>query len=166
MKLEVLKYAQAILPNLFEGIGTDPKKYVIRTESYMFNDKLCHDEEAVKKYIMKLNKISDCDSVINEFRQLDKLLNAAKIKGINLMDYGVSFENKKKLYQKDKYVDCCGCGHGILMLDHWKNEIRINYDHYILKNQELLNFAIAKRSELAWKIGYVRGFYNDNCVAF
>lgn len=105
VRLKVLEYLKAILPKLFESKNTGSEGYVYFDESYMFDQNLCHDQVVVRKYISDLNEISDYDIVINEFKQINKLLKATMHKGIDLMNSSISEAEKMKKAQSFKNIN-------------------------------------------------------------
>lgn len=165
MKLKVLKYAQAVLPKLFESIEFDKDGYVVLDKSNIFDLKLCHDEAVIKDYIDNIKEISECDAIISEFKQISKLIEAVKLKGINLMNSGIiEAENKKKNQNTINKLLFRLHDYNILFLQDIKKGIHIFFTGNARKNDSLLKLAIAKRSELAWKKGYVKGFYYNYCA--
>lgn len=148
MVLKALEYLQNILPNLFEKLMTNDRGYSIAERSCKYDSNLLHDEGVVRDYINNLKEISDCNAIIDEFNQISELLDAARLKGMNLL-YSAMLEEKKKDYNKsdDSFLHSTNISLLRLMI----RDICSNYTDYSWRNNEFLQLAISKKSDLIWK---------------
>lgn len=167
MNLKVLKYAHAALPKLFDSVVFGPNGRVYLDTFELFYSNLRHNEETVSNYIYNLNKISDCDTLISEFRQISELLDVARLKGMNLIASVINEEEEKRENQINKFKYDYIHEQNISKLKKKRYEINEYCANLFKENTKLWVLAINKRTKLIRKEHeQVKKLENTSCVIF
>lgn len=164
MKLKVFEYAQAVLPTLFVENKSVLKDNYYYNPYCRFDLNLCHNDVAVRRDIDNINNVSEGYDVIRQFKQIEVLLKKTELRGMDINNISYFWFNLEKFIRYDLW----GYEKGLVNANEkMQDQIKENYNHYRLKNSELMDYAIDKaRQLLIERDVYLSILFDRICIMF